>query len=205
MGERNKTVLVHQMLSGITTLGPFSRFALWTQGCQRHCPGCISPTSRSFDGGYEVSIDEIACKALCEPAHEGITISGGEPFLQATALCDLIDLIRQKKNFGVIVYTGFTFEELRGSCAPENSGELLRRIDLLIDGPYISELNDNASLRGSSNQRLIWLTDRYKSYSDQYGVPEGRKTEIRWTGEEFFIAGIPSRQTVSLQWPGRDE
>lgn len=205
LGQSNNSILVHQMLPRIKTLGPFSRFALWTQGCMKRCPGCVSPDSRPLDGGREVPVEDIAQRIHKEQEHEGITISGGEPFLQAAALCRLIDLIRQEKDYGVILYTGYVYEELKGADAPADAEELLKRIDLMIDGPYIRELNDNGSLRGSSNQRLIWLTDRYKEYANLYGAPESRNIEIRWTGEEFFIAGIPSKQTVRLQWPGRDD
>ncbi len=195
--KRKKQILrVYQMLPGVKTLGPFERFALWTQGCNRRCPGCISPKSRPFYGGKERLVEEIA-KEILKYDHEGITISGGEPFLQASALCTLIDLLRSAKDIGVILYTGYTLEELHSSKAPEKSEELLKRIDLLIDGPYISELNDDNSLRGSSNQQIYPLTVRYKDYLSLYGIPNGRKTELRVLPDGFFIVGIPTK-TVAL-------
>lgn len=91
---------------------------------------------------------------------DGLTISGGEPFLQAEMLSELLRLLKKGMNcdVGVIVYTGYTLEELQRM--PFAQG-LLEQTDLLIDGPYVQELDDGLSLRGSSNQRVIPLTDRY--------------------------------------------
>ena len=204
-GKGSETLQVHRMLPRVITLGPGLRLALWVQGCFRRCPGCITPDSRPLDGGRQQTVSEIAAAFLREPGHEGITISGGEPFLQAGALCRLIDLIREQRDCGVIVYTGYTLEELQESGAPEDAAELLRRTDLLIDGPYIRELNDDASLRGSSNQRVICLTERYRNDIGLYGVKDRRDIEIRWTQDGLFIAGIPSKTPVRLQLPERDE
>ncbi len=201
--DEQQTIRVHQMLSEITTLGPYKRFVLWTQGCMRRCVGCISPASRSFEGGKDIAIGEIAKAALCYP-HEGITISGGEPFLQAHQLCNLIDLISTQRDMGVILYTGYTLEELQSTDAPMCASELLQRVDLLIDGPYIQELNDDGNLRGSSNQRVLPLTDRYMSFLNMYGVVGKRATQVRITAEGFFIAGIPSKVFAETNHLGKE-
>ena len=106
---------------------------------------------------------------------EGITISGGEPFLQAGALAELIRAVKRHRDIGVIVYTGFLYEELG---TQECANELLELCDLIIDGPYIKELDDGKALRGSSNQRVIPLTDRYKEYLCLYGNGD-RQTDIQ--------------------------
>ena len=89
---------------------------------------------------------------------------------------------------GVIVYTGYLYEELLK--VPENQ-ELLSNIDLLIDGPYIKELDDGKSLRGSSNQRVILLTDFYADAVCEYGTKE-RKTENFYHGIYVHEIGIPN-------------
>lgn len=92
---------------------------------------------------------------------EGITISGGEPFLQAEELATMIDGIKAKRDYGVIIYTGFLKEEL--DKKNENGVQrLLLHADILIDGHYIKELDDGKPYRGSSNQNIYLMTDRYK-------------------------------------------
>ena len=107
-------------------LGPYKRYALWVQGCNRHCKGCIAPDSWDIDGGAEYSVEEITAKIVNATDIEGITISGGEPFLQQKALCDLIYKIREHKDIGVIIYTGFGYEEILDS-------ELASLADIIIE------------------------------------------------------------------------
>jgi anaerobic ribonucleoside-triphosphate reductase activating protein len=117
------------------SLGPYSRFAIWVQGCMRRCVGCISEDSQSLDGGYEADTADLAESVLQVSDIEGITISGGEPFLQSEALVDLIKRIKSKKDMGVIVYTGNDFKDIE-------KNELTTFCDIIVDGTYIENLND---------------------------------------------------------------
>lgn len=153
------TLRLYQREPDVCTLGPGRRYCLWVQGCERSCPGCISVYSRDPQAGYDMSLHALAMEIkLSRP--DGLTISGGEPFLQAEALGELLRLLKTGMNcdVGVIVYTGYTLEELRQRPSAQ---PLLEQTDLLIDGPYVQELDDGLSLRGSSNQRVIPLTQRY--------------------------------------------
>lgn len=154
-----KTLQLYQREPNVYTLGPGRRYCLWVQGCERQCPGCISEYSRDPQGGYSMSIQALALEIkLSRP--EGLTVSGGEPFLQAEALGELLQILKNDMNcsIGVIVYTGYTYTELQQMPSAQ---ALLSHTDLLIDGPYIQELDDGLSLRGSSNQQVIPLTERY--------------------------------------------
>jgi anaerobic ribonucleoside-triphosphate reductase activating protein len=126
--------------------------------------------------------------ALSRP--DGVTISGGEPFLQAAALAEMLRILRLDFGYdtGVIVYTGFLLEELQQIPAMK---PLLEQTDLLIDGPYVRELDDGRSLRGSSNQRIIPLTNRYNrpEILSLYGA-EGRRTEYFWHGGSINCVGV---------------
>ncbi|MDR2749118.1 MAG: radical SAM protein [Clostridiales bacterium] len=171
---------------GTEALGPGIRYAVWTQGCLKRCPGCISPKSRDLDGGYEMD-ELLLAQEILESEASGITISGGEPFLQAEALCVLIREVRKVRDLGVCLYTGNLMEEISG----EWETQLLGLVDVLIDGPYMEELNDGAGLRGSSNQRVFDLTGRYASEMHMYGA-QGRKTEIYLSVDgSATIVGIP--------------
>jgi len=195
-------IKIYSILSQTHTLGPCLRFALWVQGCPRKCPGCMTPEARAFDRGKVINIDDIAAQILSTADIEGITISGGEPFMQAGALVCLIEQIRKKKNVGVIVYTGYTLEKLHRKSVSEdarNIQRLLEQTDLLIDGPYIRELNDGLSLRGSSNQVVHCLTDRYAEIADQYYGQLERNVELHLLENEVFLAGIPGKDALE-QW-----
>ena len=131
---------------------------------------------------------------ILRSGREGITISGGEPFLQAAGLSELIGLLRAQRDIGIIVYTGFTIEEIREKNDPDMN-RFLDQIDLLIDGPYIEEKNDGRNLRGSSNQRAIALTERYEKNVPDYG---SRKAEIELFVKEdkVVLVGVPDEKTL---------
>ena len=92
-------------------LGPYNRFVIWVHGCCFDCEGCLAENTKN--GVYEeVEIDLLAKRVAKSPC-EGITISGGEPFLQANALLNLIRKIKYQRDIGVVVYSGFTLDELK--------------------------------------------------------------------------------------------
>lgn len=187
-GEEAPRIYVYMKEPRVSVLGPGVRYVLWVQGCEKSCPGCIAENGKVMSEGSAVSADALALEIASSGA-EGLTVSGGEPFLQADALAHMIDRIRKRRDMGVIVYTGYLYEELKEK---EAAARLLRRIDLLIDGPYIEALNDGKSLRGSSNQRVIPLTERYLEEAKAYGRAE-RLTEVFYHGSRVHRVGIPKR------------
>lgn len=190
------TLYLHMRQRGVTTLGPGSRYGVWVAGCNRNCPGCIAPDSHDLAQGTPMDTGALAWEILLSNP-DGLTISGGEPFLQTEALAELVRTIRRKRDLGVIVYTGFTLEEL--NQRPDAAG-LLEQTDLLIDGPYIRELDDGLSLRGSSNQRVHLLSERYAQDVGLYGS-EGRKTEIFHHGMRTHYVGIPTHSKYERENP----
>jgi len=176
-------------------LGPGSRYALWVQGCPFRCQGCLASESLPSEGGEWITVETLASEILSvREGLEGITISGGEPFMQASALSQLIQLIRAEWDAGVIVYSGFTLEQLQRRADSVHSRAiraLLDQIDLLIDGQYIESLNDGKSLRGSSNQVVTPLSERYLDSLDLYGQ-QGRKVELLVRPNQTFnLVGVP--------------
>jgi anaerobic ribonucleoside-triphosphate reductase activating protein len=69
--------------------GPGIRAALWVQGCPIQCPGCAVPWTWDEQGGFTVTVDEIATRILASTDIEGVTFLGGEPFMQAKSLAAL--------------------------------------------------------------------------------------------------------------------
>ena len=136
--------------------GPGFRFVLFVQGCNKHCEGCHNPETLKIDGGKDIPVDDIVREMLSNPLTDGLTLSGGEPFLQASD-CTTVAAAAREKFLNVWVYTGFTFEELllRAAIDPDVD-DLLRLADVLVDGAFIlSERTLSLRWRGSSNQRII--------------------------------------------------
>ena len=117
-----------------------------------NCLGCHNPHTHALDGGQEFSIDEVVSWIERYPYHDGITLSGGEPFLQPDALVKVLEGI-EHLHYNVWCYTGFVFEQLLEDV---NKRKLLEKIDVLVDGPFVLSKRSLAiSFRGSTNQRLI--------------------------------------------------
>lgn len=137
--------------------GPGLRMVVWTQGCKHNCKGCHNPQTHSLSKGYEVDVEEIIEKMKSLRLQQGITLSGGEPFLQPKPLSEIAKSAKDI-NLDVWTYTGFTFEELIDKKNPmyfENM-ELLKYVDVLVDGKFEIDKRDISLLfRGSSNQRII--------------------------------------------------
>ena len=125
------------------------RMVIWSQGCKMACPGCHNPETHNPCGGKEFDIEELKNEITkYAKYHQGITLSGGDPFLQPEANKELADHAHSL-GLDVWAYCGKTYEQLQDNV-------LLSSCDVLIDGPFIKELRDiTLAFRGSSNQRII--------------------------------------------------
>ena len=189
-----------ERIESCKVLGPGGeRAVLWVHGCCFDCRVCIADNYKT--GSYQ----EITPKELADwycargTKTEGMTISGGEPFLQAGDLAEMIHLIRQKRDIGVIVYTGFMYEDLlERARSDEGIRNFLKEIDLLIDGPYIEELDRNQRAVGSENQRILQLTDRYRDQAEKYYGKRGRQVEFRIFDGKGMLIGVPAREQSQM-------
>ncbi len=185
---------IERAISGIKTLGPGSRFVVWVNGCNRHCDGCVSERLQKFEPRNEQDVitylDGFDFRYV-----DGVTISGGEPFEQAN---DLLQMVRYFKKIGIddiLIYTGYTIDELHKKH-DEKIESILSEIAVLIDGPYMQELNnDLGNLKGSDNQRVIFLNDRFKLLYDSYFCEERKMQELQ-IGNYIIAAGIPTKQYI---------
>lgn len=142
--------------------GPGIRFVLFVQGCPHHCPGCQNPETHDRDGGQEVDTDEIL-RIIADTRYlDGVTLSGGDPFLQAEAMA-LVARRVHELGMSVWAYTGWTYEQILDGQAGEEGISLLKNVDVLVDGRYIeSRRSADVIWRGSSNQRLIDVASSLK-------------------------------------------
>jgi anaerobic ribonucleoside-triphosphate reductase activating protein len=145
----------------VTTLGPSKRVVIWVAGCRKRCKGCISPEMQSPASGNLIDTGILAhhIVTLAHPI-DGITISGGEPFDQAEALAELIEMVKLRKpEWNVMVYTGYLLRTVRKKSECRS---LLEKVDILIDGPYREEIPSRHPWVGSGNQKVNMLNRFYK-------------------------------------------
>lgn len=143
--------------------GPGLRTAIWVQGCLKRCYGCCN--------GQFLKIKPAE---LCQTRHiieriryaqqnhkiEGITLLGGEPFLQAEGLAEIAEE-SHALGLSVMVFSGYVFEELQDHKF-KGASRLLAATDVLIDGEYEIEKTENIrNWVGSTNQRFHYLTECY--------------------------------------------
>lgn len=143
--------------------GPGIRTVIWTQGCPHKCRGCHNPGTHSFEDGVLVDLEEVK-EALSEVEHQtGVTFSGGDPMCQPEACLELAKYCHQL-GLNIWLYTGYTYEQLRMiSKHNEAIMDLLREIDVLVDGKFVLEEKSlNLKFKGSRNQRVIDMPQTIK-------------------------------------------
>lgn len=151
------------------------RCALYVSGCIFNCKGCYNKSIQAFGVGrpYTQELEDMIIKDLSMSHVQGLTLLGGEPFLNTDVCLSLANRVRNE--FGdtkdIWSWTGYTYEELLESidCDTVNSRkqkELLGLVDVLIDGRFIEEQLDKTGklkYRGSWNQRIIDVNETIKS------------------------------------------
>ena len=189
---------VAQFVSATEAEGPGTRFALWFQGCPLRCAGCCNPEFLPFRGGEAWLVDDVVAAidvAHAEHGIEGITLLGGEPLAHAAGAAALAREV-QAMGLSVMVFSGYTLEAARAQSDPAVDA-LLAHTDILVDGPYDRDRPDSARRWiGSTNQRIHFLTDRYRA--DDPCWRQKNTLEIRVRGAEVTVNGFPAPRAVGL-------
>ena len=185
-----------RFFSPVHTLGPGRRVVLWTQGCGKGCPECTAPELQPRRKELDMP-ESLLARMITDAARRnrcsGLTISGGDPFEQSAALLSLLRLLRGTFD-DILVYTGYTMEEIRAGAAGEEGVECLGYMDVLIDGRYVPSLNDpSCTLRGSSNQKIWYLTQGMEERYEEY-LAAGRKVENFIHQDHVVTVGIQNRE-----------
>jgi anaerobic ribonucleoside-triphosphate reductase activating protein len=179
----------------VTTLGPGRRIGIWFQGCSIRCPGCISADTWG-PGHRRLSLEQLL-EQITPWLHEaeGITISGGEPFDQFDALRSLLEGLRRLSELDILVYSGYSLEQL-----DEPLLQTKGLIDALISDPFIEALSQTMALRGSDNQRLSLLTPLGRARLGQYERllgPTDKALDLMFDESgSVWMAGIPRRDDL---------
>ncbi|HKR13064.1 MAG TPA: 4Fe-4S single cluster domain-containing protein [Pyrinomonadaceae bacterium] len=194
-----ETLNIAQLCPETRVLGPGKRFVIWVQGCPFRCPECVAPDWIPIENKNLVSINDLVERITAIPDLEGITLSGGEPALQAEGLATLVRRVRNvRPQLSVIAFSGFTLGQLRRKAGTDPGlREFLNELDVLIDGLYRADLNDGLGLRGSSNQRIHFLTPRYRNRKAEF-EHHSREIEIHTLEKELLMVGVPAAKSLKI-------
>lgn len=183
----NQHIYLFRLYHDSVTDGFGRRSVVQVAGCSIRCAGCYVPETHERENGRLTPIEEIVAAIDEERTrHDGVTVLGGEPFDQADSLAALVEKLKAK-NYHVVVYTGYTLENLLAR-EDESVNQILAKIDLLIDGAFDRNLTrDAGEYRGSSNQRLILhpISDA-KMKNEKPALPENDYEEKRRQSEDEF-------------------
>lgn len=163
--------------------GPGKRFVIWVQGCKFHCKGCGNPDTWDFKKGNLISIDTLYNMILADKSLDGITLSGGEPFLQAQELYILAKKIKETTTLTIQVFSGYEWNEFEN----ETQRQLLKYIDILIYGRFDSSKKDN-------NQKIWFNPNATKIWNFNNSDAE---IDIDIDGN-IFVSGFPKPDLLKI-------
>lgn len=125
--------------------GPGVRSVVFFQGCDIHCKGCQNPSSWNIEDGISYNVEELADLLKKNVVNKKLTLSGGEPLLQKSAVVELIDKF---PDFDIVLYTGHDLDEV-----PK---EILQKISYIKTGAFVEELKTSTTpYVGSTNQTFM--------------------------------------------------
>ncbi len=144
--------------------GPGVRVSLFVSGCEHRCPGCFNPEAWDFGYGqpFTREVEDGILADLAPDFVKGLSLLGGEPFdpRNQPALAPFLRRVREAYPQKTIwCYTGYLLDrDFRpgGRAWTEQTGSMLRDIDVLVDGPFVQAEKDlSLRFRGSANQRIL--------------------------------------------------
>ena len=187
-------MLIDRVIYPITTLGPGNRLVIWTVGCSKHCSGCANPELWQADNQKNIDVNtlvELIMTYIKANHVDGVTITGGDPLEQVEDVLKLVEGIRGLTD-DILIYTGYTYEELEAMNS-DDVKMLMSKVDVLIDGRYVDELNyEECVLRGSQNQSIIYLNKDMKERYNNY-LQKGRKIQNVFSNSQTVSVGIHNR------------
>lgn len=170
------------------------RMGVWTQGCSlRKCPGCTSAHTWAADGGRTVDVRMLMKLARAQRRPPtGLTISGGEPTDQRTAVVTLVESFRDAfPGTEVVLYTG-----LRWSVIASRHARLVELVDVAVTGPF-ARTSAPTPLAGSANQEVKLLTPLARElYADWERWPR-HMLQVSASRSGVLTVGIPDTRRMA--------
>jgi len=184
-------IFINNIIKNTKVEGPGIRHGLWLQGCEKKCKGCFAKHTWDIESGQKFTVKDVVSEL--SDSEDGITISGGEPFLQAKSVFNILDNLKTKS---VILFTGFTMEEIL-----ENKNifilKCINKIDVLITGRYVQENPEKSRpFVGSENQRFWFLTNKY-SWDDFKQLKNSIEIRIKNNGN-IVINGMENPENIKM-------
>ena len=190
MGE-NVLLNIAATMSHSRANGPGVRAVIWVQGCTIGCPGCYNAFTHVHEQRNLTNAETVADWVESLQDIEGVSFSGGEPFEQARAVrSTIIEIKRRNPNLTFFSYSGFDLEVLQQSDDDDVLG-LLNELDMISAGPYVhSKRQTDLLWRGSSNQKLHYLTDAYGKHCEADWEAHSPIEEFQYDGETIHFTGF---------------
>lgn len=173
------------------------RTTVFVSGCLFNCKNCFNKLLQDFNYGaehselvkkgkhlkgdfpryYDKKLEIDIIKSLSPSYIDGLTLLGGEPFMNGNVYVPLCKKVREVYGDSKTIWswTGYEWDELLASTKlsfpiSREQRELLSLIDVLVDGRYVDsirklDIERNGSsphFRGSSNQRIIDVRETLK-------------------------------------------
>ncbi len=173
---------IARILYPVRVLGPGARIGIWTAGCIRKCNECTNPELQAAENFRDLDLKEVFSfldKLFEEHDVDGITISGGEPFMQTGELKRLVEYLLTKTE-DILIYTGYDLETLKKrKHQKEETDFCLEKAAVIIDGRYDSNKNFSHPLRGSENQRIFYRDEETRKKYEKYIDDKRGKNEVQ--------------------------
>jgi len=157
------------------------RYVLWLQGCNLACDGCWNGETWSFGENILKSVDDVFSEIISFKDLNGVTFTGGEPFLQAGKLSQLAEKIKLKTDLTIQIFTGFELEEL----SSKDQKRLLDFTDILVSGRYdITKENNNQKITLINSETDMW---NFNNSDIQIDISENGNLQITGYPTDNFI------------------
>lgn len=178
---------IARLLYPVKVLGPGDRIGIWMDGCEHRCRGCSNPELWEFCSQYKTDMDAVSkmVDSIRENYEvEGFTLTGGDPFYQPDALETLLQYL-YPINKDILVYTGYSYDHIR-----KKYPHLLKYIAVLIDGKYVEDENKGSMLKGSDNQTIYFINERYRKKYETYMSCTHSRIQNFTTADGVISVGI---------------
>ena len=177
---------VGHILTGTRANGPGDRTGIWLSGCSLACPGCFNKTLWPRSSGKILTVNAVADE-LRKLDNPHITISGGEPLEQTSALIALLEKLRGWVN-SVVLFTGY-------ACAEFDRDMLklvYKYVDMTVAGRYDARKAVIGGFPSSANQTVLLAGPGRIRMADALAYRP--QVEVTATPTKTTMTGFPSPQ-----------